>query len=132
MTTYKTELEIIRQIFNTLGKSKSDKKSFLKSIKFKERTKQSLVFKREIKCCARCKFTHFVKNGKKDGKQRYICMDCNKTFTNTNDTILFKTQKDLEIWQQYIYCMIERYSLRKSAEICGIALSTAFFGDIKY
>ena len=56
-----------------------------------------------------------------------MCMDCKKTFTNTNNTILFKAQKDFEIWQKYIHCMIEKYSLRKTAQICGIALSTAFY-----
>ena len=56
-----------------------------------------------------------------------MCVDCHKTFANTNNTILFKTQKELEIWKKYIHCMVEKYSLRKTAEICGIALSTAFY-----
>lgn len=125
MTTSKAEPEIVKQLFSTL--SDDDKKSFLKSIKSKEKLEPNFIFSKEIKECPHCKSTHFVKNGKKDGKQRFVCMDCHKTFTITNNTILFKAQKDLEIWKKYIHCMVEKYSLRKTAEICGIALSTAFF-----
>lgn len=125
MATSNAELEIVKQLFSTL--SDDDKKSFLKSIKNKEKSEQNLILSKEIKACPHCKSTNFVKNGKKDGKQRFMCMDCHKTFTVTNNSIFFKTQKDLEIWQKYIHCMIEKYSLRKTAEICGIALSTAFF-----
>ncbi|EKO4732241.1 IS1595-like element ISCaje5 family transposase [Campylobacter coli] len=125
MATSNAELEIVKQLFSTL--SDDDKKSFLKSIKNKEKSEQNLILSKEIKACPHYKSTNFVKNGKKDGKQRFMCMDCHKTFTVTNNSIFFKTQKDLEIWQKYIHCMIEKYSLRKTAEICGIALSTAFF-----
>ena len=32
----------------------------------------------------------------------------------------------MSIWQKYIHCLVEKYSLRKTAEICGISLPTAF------
>lgn len=87
MTASKAELEIVKQLFSTL--SDDDKKSFLKSIKSKEKLEPNFIFSKEIKECPHCKSTHFVKNGKKDGKQRFVCMDCHKTFTITNNTILF-------------------------------------------
>ncbi|WP_103623937.1 IS1595 family transposase [Campylobacter concisus] len=124
MATSKAELEIVKQLFSTL--SDDDKKSFLKSIKSKEKLEQNFTFIKEIKKCPHCKSTSFKKNGTTHGKQRYICNDCKKTFAITNNTILFSSKKDLSVWKKYIHCMIEKYSLRKTAEICGINLSTAF------
>ncbi len=124
MATSKVELEIVKQLFSTL--SDNDKKSFLKSIKNKEKLKQNFIFSKELKECPHCKSTHFVKNGKVQGRQRFICMDCHKTFANTNNTIFFGVKKDLSVWEKYIHCMIKKYSLRKTAKICNISLPTAF------
>lgn len=124
MATSNAELEIVKQLFSTL--SDDDKKSFLKSIKSKEKQEQNFTFTKEIKECPHCKSTHFVKNGKVQGRQRFICMDCRKTFAQTNNTILYGVKKDLSVWKKYIHCMIEKYSLRKTAQICGISLPTAF------
>lgn len=124
MATSNAELEIVKQLFSTL--SDGDKKSFLKSIKSKEKQEQNFTFTKEIKECPHCKSTHFVKNGKVQGRQRFICMDCRKTFAQTNNTILYGVKKDLSVWKKYIHCMIEKYSLRKTAQICGISLPTAF------
>lgn len=124
MITSNTELEIVKQLFSTL--SNNDKKTFLKSIKSTEKSEQNFTLLRELKNCPHCKSTHFKKNGTTHGKQRYICNDCHKTFAITNDTILFSSKKDLSVWKKYIHYMIEKYSLRKTAKICGINLSTAF------
>ncbi|ANE35595.1 IS1595 family transposase (InsA domain) [Campylobacter iguaniorum] len=123
MATSNVELEIVKQLFSTL--SDDDKKSFLKSIKSKKQ-EQNFTFTKKIKECPHCKSTHFVKNGKVQGRQRFICMDCYKTFAQTNNTILYCVKKDLSVWEKYIHCMIEKYSLRKTAQICGISLPTAF------
>lgn len=40
--------------------------------------------------------------------------------------ILYVSQKDIEVWEKYIHCMIEKYPLRKCVEICGINLTTVF------
>ena len=116
MATSKAEFEIIKQLFST----KDNKKSFLKSITPKEK------LTRELKECPHCKSAHFVKNGKAQGKQRFMCMTCHKTFTHTNNTILYGVKKDISVWKKYIHCMSKKYSLRKTAEVCGISLPTAF------
>ncbi|WP_267523179.1 IS1595 family transposase [Campylobacter sp. MG1] len=125
MATSSTELEIVKQLFNTL--SDDDKKSFLKSIKNKEKPEKKITFTKEIKECPYCKSTHFKKNGtRNNGKQSFFCLDCKKSFVASNNTILYGVKKDLSVWKKYIHCMIEKYSLRKTAEICGISLPTAF------
>ncbi|ECK7683253.1 IS1595 family transposase, partial [Campylobacter jejuni] len=58
MATSNAELEIVKQLFSTL--SDDDKKSFLKSIKNKEKSEQNLILSKEIKACPHCKSTNFV------------------------------------------------------------------------
>ncbi|AFI05408.1 IS1595 family transposase [Helicobacter cetorum] len=124
MPNHTNELEIIKQLFNNL--TETDKKAFLKTIKDKEKSITKTPIQKEIKECPHCKSNQFVKNGKKDNKQRFMCKDCKKTFTLTNNTILFSTKTDIKVWKKFIHCMIEKYSLRKTAEICKISLPTAF------
>ena len=77
--------------------------------------------------CPICGCTHIVRNGhRKDGKQRYICRDCNKSFVINTNSITSGTRKDFDVWKQYIDCMMNGLSIRKSAEICGIHKNTAF------
>lgn len=59
MVTSKAELEIVKQLFSIL--SDDDKKSFLKSIKSKEKSEQNFTFTKNIKECPHCKSAHFIK-----------------------------------------------------------------------
>ncbi len=52
--------------------------------------------------CPHCGKNHIRKHGTKQGKQRYICIDCGKTFTQYNNTVFFSTKKPLNIWLKYI------------------------------
>lgn len=52
-------------------------------------------------------------------------------FENLSDTdkqnfLTSVSQKDIEVWEKYIHCIIEKYPLRKCAKICEINLATAF------
>ena len=76
--------------------------------------------------CPRCNNSHIKRNGHKGTVQRYLCMDCHKTFTIATNTILASTKKDLSVWKKYVECMMNGYSIRKSAEICGMNKDTAF------
>lgn len=70
---------------------------------------------------------HISRNGRrKDGKQRYICKDCGKSFVANTNSITSGTRKNLETWKKYIGCMIQGLPVRKTAEICGIHRNTAF------
>ena len=77
--------------------------------------------------CPHCGATHIVRNGHgKNGTQRYKCMDCNKSFVITSNSITSRTKKDFDVWQKYISCMMNGFSIRKSAQICDIHSKTAF------
>lgn len=44
----------------------------------------------------------------------------------TTNSVVSGTRKELFIWKQYILCMLNSLSVRKSAEICGTHRNTAF------
>lgn len=76
--------------------------------------------------CPFCEKEHVVRNGKHDGKQRYLCKDCGKTFFATSNSIVSGTHKDIRKWELYVDCMMNGYSLRKTAKIVNIHYNTAF------
>ncbi|MFJ5718202.1 IS1595 family transposase [Neobacillus sp. NPDC093127] len=62
---------------------------------------------------------YMVKLGLKEvERQRYRCKDCKKTFTDVTSTPLYHTHKPHK-WLDFIKCMLEGYSLRKSADLIG-------------
>ncbi|WP_315077495.1 IS1595 family transposase [uncultured Clostridium sp.] len=79
------------------------------------------------KVCPHCENHEISRNGKFNGKQRYICKTCNKTFTDFTYSPRYNSKKDNSKWILYAKCMINGYSLRKCAEIVGISLPTSFY-----
>lgn len=76
--------------------------------------------------CPHCNSRNVVRFGKtKQGTQRYRCKDCGKTFTATTGT-LFSHSRRPALLRQYLECMNQHLSLRKTAKICGISLKTSF------
>ena len=78
--------------------------------------------------CPHCGCMHVVRNGHQEsnGKQRYLCRDCGKSFDITSNSIVSGTHKGLDVWERYIACMMQGLSIRKTAEICEIHRNTAF------
>ena len=130
------QISILRQLFNSL--SKEEQTNFLKSLNRETKQVQTFEsFKQSVIkhsnhplqdrcCCPHCQSINVVKNGHKDNIQRFKCKNCGKTFTFSNNTILFSTKKDLETWKKYCECFLDKLPLRRCAEVCGISLETAF------
>ena len=77
--------------------------------------------------CPDCGSSHVRRHGHmKDGRQRFRCASCLKTFTARSMTFICGTHKDISVWEAYLECMFSGMSLRKSAEECHISLPTAF------
>ncbi|MGF9711426.1 IS1595-like element ISPana1 family transposase, partial [Paenibacillus naphthalenovorans] len=76
--------------------------------------------------CPHCSSEHVVRFGKYNGRQRYRCKCCGKTFTDTTNTVLYRTRKGNE-WITFVDCMFKGYSLRKSAEVVGVTWVTLFY-----
>lgn len=77
--------------------------------------------------CPHCGNHNVCKYGKYQGKQRYFCNSCNKTFSDFTYSPIYNSKKPLKKWILYAKCMISGYSIRKSAEIVGIDPSTSFY-----
>lgn len=127
------ELTILRQLFGNL--SADQKADFLAWMNAAPETalpaavssiESFLAEKRPFSVCPFCGSVHILKNGVRNGRQRFVCKDCRKSFTRTHQTILHKSKKGMETWALYINCMIAKHPLRKCARICGIHLATAF------
>ena len=76
--------------------------------------------------CPHCGTTHIVRHGTYKGKQRYLCRNCNATFSDMTNTPMSRT-KFPEKWSPFVECMLKGYSLRKSAEIVGVSYVTLFY-----
>jgi transposase-like protein len=61
-----------------------------------------------------------------NGRQRYRCRDCGKTFCATTESFLAHTKKDASLWQEYLQYMVRGMSISQAATACGISPSTAF------
>lgn len=131
------QVSIIRQMFKDL--TEEQRQEFLNSINNKENKRvqgfeslRQLIISRkstQLKdrpSCPHCNSENILKNGNVRGIQRFKCKECNKTFSYTTNTILYKSNKSIETWKKFCECMINKLSLRKSAEICNINLHTAF------
>jgi len=77
--------------------------------------------------CPVCGSLNVIKNGKVNGKQRYLCKDCQKSFGDLTASIFANSKLSLRIWMEYAKCMILGYSIRKSAEMVGVCVKTSFY-----
>src|SRR5690242_8166917 len=69
--------------------------------------------------CVHCQSAHVVKNGHKDGKQRYRCMDCRATFGPTYGTPLYGLHTNAQEIARTLLVVMRRGSLSAAEEISG-------------
>ena len=75
--------------------------------------------------CPHCQSEDLVRWGKSDSLQRYKCKQCQKTFNSLTGTPLSRLRYKGK-WLEYSHCLVEGYSVRKSAKICGVDMTTSF------
>jgi len=75
--------------------------------------------------CPHCSSSEVISRGGHKGIKRYSCKACNKIFHANYGTSLHWIHKK-DKWQQYVECMNEGLSLKKSAERVGISYRTSF------
>ncbi|MFW5877879.1 MAG: IS1595 family transposase [bacterium] len=75
--------------------------------------------------CPYCSSEEFISRGSHKGVKKYHCKNCKKYFNSNSGTALYGIHKKNK-WQQYIECMNQGWSLRKSAQKVGISYRTAF------
>lgn len=73
--------------------------------------------------CCYCEGTNVVRNG----VQRYLYRNCNRSFSHLTNSATYRSKKTLDKWLKYAKCMLNGYSIRKSAEEVEISIATSFF-----
>lgn len=105
------------------------KKVKLKNLKFhiNEFIKDNVYKNKIIKCCPICGGSKYIKHGTYDGKQRYKCKECGKTYSKATNSLWSYSKKDLNIWIKFVELMMKRRSLRFCAKKLDINIATAFY-----
>ena len=134
MPTIKDALDIIGKL--TVAEQESLKTMLLSPAFVKSLNIEDFVAKERFangRVCPLCGCIHVVRNGhRKDGTQRYVCKDCGKSFVIATNSIVSGTRKDLSVWEQYIDCMMNGLSIRKTAVLVGFTETPHSFGDTRF
>ena len=75
--------------------------------------------------CPHCQGLHVVRNGHADGRQRYKCRDCGRSFNTLTGTPLARLRRR-ERWMEQTEVLASGLSVRKSAERLQVHRTTAF------
>jgi transposase-like protein len=80
--------------------------------------------------CPHCHCEKVVRNGTQRVRQRYMCSDYGRTFSDHTHTP-FRGTHYPDLWLPFMEHMMNGYSLRKTAKLLDISLSTAFIWQHK-
>jgi len=112
------ELMDFKKVFDREFSSKTGAKDAMHTVIDKERS--------ETPHCVECGSLHIVKNGKtKQGRQKYMCKDCGKSYSDTRGSITASSKKPYQVWEAFFACMILGLSLRQTAAMVDICKNTA-------
>lgn len=84
-----------------------------------------LASKKVMPACPRCGSTKLVKNGRRQGRQRFKCKACGQTLGWSSQTPFYRSRMPYDTWSRFIQQVERRTPLREIAEECGISLHTA-------
>ena len=70
--------------------------------------------------CPHCGSVKSIKHGTRNGRQRYLCKDCGKTFGDTNGTVAFRSKLSVGKWIEFIKLTLQGESCSTIAKELGI------------
>lgn len=94
----------------------------LKEIKDKAEREQAS----KTTACLRCGSDQVVRNGKRNGRQSYLCRACGKSFVETASSAIAHSHSSKTVWKQVIRDTIDGVSIDKTAEALDLAHATVF------
>lgn len=62
----------------------------------------------------------------KNGKQRYRCKGCGRTFTETSYSAISRTRHNASAWEKYVRLFLAGAALEECSLQCNISIRTAF------
>lgn len=69
--------------------------------------------------CPRCGGTHVIRNGHKDGRQRWVCRECGRSFGPTFGTAMYRLRTPPTEVARSLLVVMRRGSLSAAEEITG-------------
>ena len=84
-----------------------------------------------VAACPHCGSVTIVKTGKKKGKQRYKCKDCNKCFTETSNTMLHHSRLSEAQWRGLLLGMVQNLSTEQIADSIDVSPKTVWYNSNK-
>ena len=103
----------IKKLYNSGFESEIDRKNEILQGRFKKGLK-----------CPKCGSLRLNKNGKTNGRQRYMCKECRITFDERSFSPLSNTKLSLDKWLKYCRFMLVGGSIRYCAEEVGVSVPT--------
>lgn len=79
-----------------------------------------------VDICPYCGSSHIVRNGKKCGKQRYLCRACNRTFVTTTHTVMSMSHYPAIVWKGVITDTLLGNAIDYTAERLGLSHQCVF------
>jgi transposase-like protein len=76
--------------------------------------------------CPHCQSAAVVRNGKKRGKQQYLCKDCRKSFAMTAKTAIQNSHSSPTVWKQVISDTVNGVAIDKTANSLDLHHETVF------
>lgn len=111
------------------GDNNENKKDFCINLIYKNHDYNKIQLKRKFSrkdVCPHCGNNSIIKHGYHNSKQRFLCKNCRKTFSESTNTLVYYSKKDKTIWEKYIKLMYENLTLSECAEKLHINITTAF------
>ena len=95
-----SQIEILRQLFDNLStEQRADFVAWMNAAPEAAvpaavaSIEAFLAQKNPVSVCPHCGSAHILKNGVRNGRQRFVCKDCRKSFVRASQSILYRTQK---------------------------------------
>lgn len=76
--------------------------------------------------CPYCQSSKIIKYGRTNGKQRFFCHECGKTYLHSTGTLTAHSHFSRSVWTDFIHDTLTGESLDFSAEKLGFSHQTAF------
>ena len=100
--------------------------TFERLTEIKEKADAEKEAESEIKSCLHCGSVAIVRNGKRSGRQAFMCRDCSKTFVETTGSAISNSHGGETVWKQVIRDTVEGISLDDTATSLDLSHSTVF------
>ena len=72
--------------------------------------------------CGAAEYVHYGRTAK--GTERFRCKECGRTFTPKH--LMSGSQIPEEKWMAFAECYVDKVSIRRAADLCGVSTSTAY------